>query len=137
MMRPDLPTGKDHLDQSQIALDLKSMARKNNQVFLVALQRKNDEARTRRAVKKDDETPDAGGESIGRSFTWYQLGDIVMIIQNDRPDGLAISTLKFSVTSRWGACTSFALIKDFNTTAVLSIKDNPQMKGMWDDGTLG
>ena len=141
MMKPNISTGKDHLDQAHIAEDLREIARKHHVTVIAAVQRKNDESRIKKAFKQQfDETKqnfEVGGESIGRSFVWYQTADVLFIIQNEQPDSLNISPLRFRVISRYGANDSFSLMKDFNTTSIMSIKDNPTMQGLWDDNNLG
>jgi hypothetical protein len=138
LMRATRSTGKDHLDQAQIAEELKAIARKNGKVVLAAVQRKNDEKAIKKASKQETEDgTGAGGESIGRSFVWYQTADVLMIIQNETPDELSIAPLRFKLISRFSPNASFTLIKDYNTTSILSVKDNPQMKGLWDDKDPG
>jgi hypothetical protein len=141
MMRPNIPSGKDHLDQAHIAEDLREIARKHHITVLAAVQRKNDEARIKKAFKQSQDDAknnfEVGGESIGRSFVWYQTADVLFVIQNDQPDSLNVSPLRFRVISRYGSNDSFELMKDFNITSLMSIKDNPTLKGLWDESNLG
>jgi replicative DNA helicase len=141
MMRATYPTGKDNIDQGAIAEDLRAIARKRRVTVLAAVQRKVAEKKSGRrgASSGDQKEAEAGGESIGRSFIWFQTADIVMIIQNEQPDDAdgGVSTLRYKVISRYGPSSSFELIKDFGKTQLLSVKGNTKLKGMWEDNSLG
>jgi len=134
MMRPNTYSGKDHLDQAHIAEDLRDIARKNNVTVLAAVQRKNDEIRIKKTSKQNQDaskiTFDVGGESIGRSIVWYQTADVLFVIQNDRPDSLDTSQLRFRVISRYNSDYAFELAKDFNITSLISVRDQFTYKGL-------
>jgi replicative DNA helicase len=141
MMRPNDPSNADHIDQAHIAEDLRAIARKHKITVLAAVQRKNDESRIKKALKqnKDDVKPnfDVGGESIGRSYVWYQTADVLFIIQNDQPDSLNVSPLRFSALSRYNSNYSFELAKDFAITSLKSTISEFAYKGLWNKSKLG
>jgi replicative DNA helicase len=139
MMKANAPTGKDHFDQGSIAEDLRSIARKRNLTLIAAVQRRNIAQKKRKQSGEEDQKPeDAGGEEIGRSLIWYQTADIVIMIQNEKPDDQnAVSTLTYKIINRYGPSSTFDLIKDFSKTSLMSVEGNLHMKGIWDDGKLG
>jgi replicative DNA helicase len=130
MMRPDNSVDQDHLNQVQIAEGLRAIARKHHITVLAAVQRKNDESLIKKAVKqsKDDSKNtynyEVGGESIARSYGWFQTADVLFINQNNKQDSSTGSPLRFSVISRYGSTDSFYLTKDFNITSLISVRSN-------------
>lgn len=139
MMKSNAPTGKDHFDQGSIAEDLRSIARKRHLTLIAAVQRRNIPQKKRKQSGEEDQKPeDVGGEEIGRSLIWYQTADIVIMIQNEKPDDEnAVSTLRYKIINRYGPSSTFELIKDFSKTSLMSIEGNTHMKGLWNDGKLG
>jgi len=139
MMKANVPTGKDHFDQGSIAEDLRSIARKRHLTLIAAVQRRNIAQKKRKQSGEEDQKPeDAGGEEIGRSLIWYQTADIVIMIQNEKPDDQnAISTLSYKVISRYGPSSNFELVKDFSKTSLMSVEGNTHMQGLYNDGKLG
>ena len=140
MMKANVPTGKDHFDQGSIAEDLRSIARKRSLTLIAAVQRRNiAQKKNRKQSGEEDQKPeDVGGEEIGRSLIWYQTADIVIMIQNEKPDDEnAISTLRYRIINRYGPSSTFELIKDFSKTSLMSVEGNAHMKGLWEDNKLG